>query len=146
MATRMVIDMARRGQQKHRELRAARKQTFDDLETPHGRYRPPERSEANRQEWYQPIDDTNTVRLEFHVWRDGGQIVEFVINIQTIATTGWETPEYIDCCHGHCHLHTVDGRTETLMTLNVVHDVETAFSMALEDAHTRASSLWEEGT
>lgn len=92
-----------------------------------------------------PVDDAATVRLANHIWRDGGLLVNFVINIQRIRPGGWETVEYVDCCHGHCHLHTADDRTESIMTLDTVHDVQAAFRAATETAMMRAGNLRGEG-
>lgn len=41
-----------------------------------------------------------------------------MINIQTIATTGWETLENVDCGHGHCHLHTNGQSRSSVSTMS----------------------------
>lgn len=61
-------------------------------------------------------------------------MVEFVVNLEIISASGWETVEYFDCCHGYCHLHTVSDESTPLAVhrLDEVHDVQTAFGEVTE--------------
>jgi hypothetical protein len=96
--------MPRRGQVTRNAVRRAQREAAKALESQQGSYEPPKGSAPSKQ-WEMPYDDSNTVRLQFFLWRDGGKIVNFVINVQVITAEGWTTVEYFDCCHGNCHLH-----------------------------------------
>ena len=70
------------------------------------------------------IDDAATMRLQNDIWRDEGRLVDFVFNLQVLGSSAWESAEYIDCCHGHCHHHPQNGtEPQTILSLNTVDDV-----------------------
>lgn len=120
--------MTRRKQQGRQKLRRAAQQALQSLDTRQGSYTPPDREECSSKQWEVPIDDAATIRLQYNIWRCDGRLVDFVINLQVITAQGWESVEYIDCCHGHCHHHPPHGADcRTIATLDVVADVQHAF-------------------
>ncbi len=77
------------------------------------------------------IDDAATMRLQTNIWRYEGRLVDFVFNLQVLGSSAWESAEYIDCCHGHCHHHPQNGtEPQTILSLNTVDDVERAYRVA----------------
>lgn len=132
--------MVRRGQQGKRAVRRAQRNVSEQLgSSEKGTYQTPDRSECIPQRWETPYDDANTVRLQFLLWRQDGRIAEFVVNVQVLASEGWDTVEYFDCCHGHCHLHAKNGTTaRTITRLDEIGDVEAAFRQVEREADGRA--------
>ncbi len=64
--------------------------------------------------------------------------MDFVINAQVLTAVEWETVEYVDCCHGHCHLHTrSDEPPRSISPLNSAEDVQGAYTVALALIHER---------
>lgn len=125
----IVVSMVRRGQQEQRELRKARREATDRVESSEGAYRPDRRNCLTRQ-WETAGDDSNTIRVQNLIWRRKGQLVDFVINLQELTSEGWETVEYVDRCHGSCHHHPQNGTTRVILRLDVVGDVQNAYRVA----------------
>ena len=98
--------MIRRGQQGRPEMRRAERAAAKEIESDRGGYRPPDRADCHTKQWITPGDDTYRLRLQTITWRQQGRLMDFVINAQVLTAVEWETVEYVDCCHGHCHLHT----------------------------------------
>jgi hypothetical protein len=140
--------VSRRGRQGKRELRKAARSAARKLSAPtEGAYKPCDRAECDEKRWETAYDDANTVRLQFFLWRKAGLITEFVVNVQVLASEGWETIEYFDCCHGHCHLHpkSREGRERTVMRLDEIDDVQRAFLQVEKEAHERGRIIRGEG-
>ncbi|TLF75797.1 DUF7718 family protein [Nocardia cyriacigeorgica] len=139
--------MVRRGQQNKRALREASKSAFEQLDSPHGTYAPPDREKCRYRQWDTPVDDLGTVRLQFNIWRANGQIADFVINVQVLTSDGWTSVERVDCCHGHCHLHVDndDENARSLYKLDGPADVEHAFSRVQVLADQRARIIRDRG-
>lgn len=94
-----------------------------------------------------PYDDAGTVRLQFLLWRQGGRLVDFVVNVQVIGADGWEIVEYFDCCHGNCHLHVKsDAEPRPILRLDRVDDVQRAFVQVEQEARDRVRIICDEGT
>lgn len=131
--------MRDRGKQKHREVRRAQREAIELIESEHGDYTPPDRDLCRYREWVATVDDAYTIRAEYRIWRLRGDLTEFVVNLQRITLDGdWETVEYIDCCHGHCHLHPVSGgETTHIAKLDDAADVEFAFLQVASILPTR---------
>lgn len=87
------------------------------------------------------------MRLQFIVWQRGKALVDFVVNVDVLGSEGWETIEYFDCCHGHCHLHTQNSDLEPrpIAQLDSIEDVRHAFAQVEQDARDRARIIREEG-
>ena len=102
--------MTRRNQQERRDLKRATKSASARLDNRQGTYRP-NRTGCTERQWVTSLDDSNTVRIEYRIWKRGG-LADFVILIQRLGTQGWDEVERFDCCHGHCHLHP-DGQAES---------------------------------
>lgn len=141
------LTVVRRNQQAKRELNKASKAAAERLDLPDGTYQPPAREDCQVRQWETPVDDLATVRLQFNIWRYGGRLVEFVVNVQRLSSNGWVDVERFDCCHGHCHLHidNAEGEILTIRTLNSVDDVKAAFLGAQNLADERARSIRDEG-
>ena len=139
--------MVRRNQQAKRELNKASKAVAEMLDQPDGTYQPPAREDCRARQWDTPVDDLATVRLQFNIWRHGGRLVEFVVNVQRLSSSGWADVERFDCCHGHCHLHidNAEGTIQTIRALNSVDDVEAAFLDTQKLADERARTIRDEG-
>jgi hypothetical protein len=139
--------VVRRGQQGKRAVQRAQRKVSELLDSSEqGAYQTPDRGECIPQQWEIAYDDANTVRLQFFLWREGGRIAEFVVNVQVLASEGWDTVEYFDCCHGHCHLHaTNDTDVRTIMRLDGIDDVERAFRQVDAESHNRARIMRGEG-
>ena len=77
----------------------------------------------------------------------GKALVDFVVNVDVLGSEGWETIEYFDCCHGHCHLHTQNSDLEPrpIAQLDSIEDVRHAFAQVEQDARDRARIIREEG-
>jgi hypothetical protein len=131
--------MVRRVQQGQQKLRKARRELTEKLESDKGEYRPPDRVECRYKVWETTGDDANTVRLQTHTWRRNSKLVDFVINAQVLTADGWETVEYVDCCHGLCHHHpqSATAPRQPIKRLDVVGDVQDAFSAAQELIYDR---------
>jgi hypothetical protein len=130
--------MIRRGQQGRRQLRRAERETAKRIETNHGSYSPPDRADCYTKQWITPGDDAYRLRLQTITWRHQGRLTDFVINAQVLTAIEWETVEYIDCCHGHCHPHTRnDESPRSIAPLNCVDDVQHAYTAAVALIHDR---------
>jgi hypothetical protein len=125
----IVVRMVRRGQHEQRKLRRARREVAEKLESDEGEYRPDRRNCLARQ-WETAGDDSNTVQVQSLIWRRKGRLVDFVLNLQVLTSDGWETVEYVDCCHGSCHHHPMNGETRSILRLDVVDDVQNAYGVA----------------
>lgn len=127
-------------------VRRAQREVAKALESQQGSYEPPKGSAPSKQ-WEMPYDDSNTVRLQFFLWRDGGKVVDFVINVQVITAEGWITVEYFDCCHGNCHLHPANDGVErqVILRLDSEDDVARAFDLACSEAEGRARIIRSKG-
>lgn len=122
--------VVRRGQQGQQKLRKAQREVAERLESAEGAYRPDRRHCLTRQ-WETAGDDPNTIRVQNLIWYRKGQLVDFVINLQELTSEGWETVEYVDCCHGNCHYHPQSGSaTRSILRLDVVADVQDAYRVA----------------
>lgn len=132
--------MSRRGQQGKQQLRRAQREVTAELESQRGEYQPPDHDRCNKKGWETPLDDANTIRLQFIRWSQGGRLVNFFVGIQVITMSGgWVNVEYYDCCHGHCHLHTQNGeQPQGIAQLDNVDDVRRAFAQVSRDADVRA--------
>ncbi|MCV6984436.1 hypothetical protein H7H78_02930 [Mycobacterium shinjukuense] len=64
------------------------------------------------------------------IWYRQGRLIDFVIKLQVLTSEGWETVEYVDCCHGSCHHHPYNGMTRAIVRLDVVDDVQNAYQVA----------------
>lgn len=131
--------MIRRGQQGRREMRRAEREAAKEIESDRGGYRSPDRADCYTKQWITPGDDTYRLRLQTITWRQQGRLIDFVINAQVLTAVEWETVEYVDCCHGHCHLHTRndDESPRSITPLNSVEDVQDAYTAALALIHDR---------
>lgn len=138
--------MTRRRQQITRALRRAQREVSSELDAPGGSYRPPKRHKCREKSWQVAVDDVNAVRLHYITWRKGSDLVDFVILVERIASTGWTEVERFDCCHGYCHLH-ADGRPskQPIYTLDKVQDVQKAFTQASREADIRAAIIRGKG-
>ena len=137
--------MVRRGQQGRRKQRQAQRAANAQLDSSQGTYRA-DRQDCRRRTWETPYDDANSVRLQFIVWNRGKILVDFVVNVQVLASQGWNTVEYYDCCHGHCHLHTQnpDLDPRPIAQLDAVDDVQDAFAKVEREATDRARIIRDE--
>ena len=89
-------------------------------------------------QWITAGDDAYRLRLQTITWRQHGCLTDFVINAQVLTAVEWETVEYIDCCHGYCHLHTRnDESPRSVASLDCVEDVQDAYTAALALIHDR---------
>lgn len=111
-------------------LREGERETAALLESTQGSYVRPPREQCKEKRWETPADDSNTIRTQTLIWTQNGRLVEFVVNLQVLTSDGWETIEYIDCCHGHCHRHSAGGAVQPIMQLDAVSDVKHAYSAA----------------
>lgn len=138
--------MVRRGQQGLQKLRRAERDAAAQLGSPNGAYRA-DRSGCRKREWETPYDDANSVRLHFILWHRGKTLVDFIVNVQVLASDGWDTVEYFDCCHGHSHLHpkNPDLEPRTIAQLDTADDVKNAFVQVEQEAHERARIIRDEG-
>lgn len=129
---RVTLTMMRRNQQDGREERRARRaaeQALDDQD--HGEYVPPARSECSPKDWYESIDDADTLRIEYRLWRKDGRLVDFAIILLGVDMDGeWVEVARMDCCHGYAHLHHVEGKTSAVKPLHTADDVPEAFEIA----------------
>ncbi|OBG83294.1 hypothetical protein A5699_04665 [Mycobacterium sp. E802] len=140
--------MVRRGQQGRHELRKAQREASRQIESSQGQYdaKQMRRRCGPPRQWESPYDEANTVRLQFFLWRFNGRLADFVINVQVLTSEGWETVEYFDCCHGHCHLHTQNGEVpRSFVRLDSIDDVQLAFAQVEGESHTRARIIRAEG-
>lgn len=127
-------------------MRRAQRATESALGAQEGSYRPPLDAGLPKQ-WETSYDDSNTVRLQFNLWRDRGKIVNFVINVQVITADGWISVERFDCCHGNCHLHpdNDDVAREVILRLDSEDDVQRAFEKVRPEAERRARIIRDKG-
>ena len=129
--------MVRRGQQKERAVRHARRAATDSLESQQGSYVLPDRDDCALKQWEMPYDEAYSIRVQYLIWRQAGRMADFVVNIQVLTSDGWVTVEYFDCCHGHCHHHHRDETVRaTVLRLDDEDDVSRAFQQVeglLED-------------
>ncbi|MBF6242730.1 hypothetical protein IU471_03925 [Nocardia elegans] len=139
--------MVRRGQQTKRALRRESKLALEQLDSPHGRYTPPNRDDCFYKQWEISIDDLRTIQLQFNIWRFDGQLVDFAVLVQRLGPTGWVSVERFDCCHGHCHHHAdnEEANPRSILTLNELADVEQAFLKVEEMADERARIIRDKG-
>lgn len=134
----IVSAMIRRGQQGRIQLRRAEREVAKQIESDRGSYSPPDRADCYTKQWITPVDDAYRLRMQTITWRQNGRLTDFVINAQVLTAFEWETVEYIDCCHGHCHLHPRNGEVpRSIAPLNDVHDVQDAYKAALALIHYR---------
>lgn len=138
--------MPRRGQQARNAVRQARRDAVKALESQRGSYTPP-RTVGPPKQWETSYDDSNTVRVQFILWRAKGKIVNFVVNVQVITADGWTTVERFDCCHGNCHLHSdnADIAPEVILRLDDEGDVQRAFAKVRAEAEHRARIIRGKG-
>ncbi len=138
--------MVRRGQQDKQAKRRAERQAAEQLGSDHGAYQVPEHDKCRQKQWESPYDNANTVRLQFITWHKGRKIASFVVNVQVLASTGWNTVEYFDCCHGCCHYHPKSGADpRTVLRLDAIEDVQRAFKLVEREADDRARIIRGEG-
>ncbi|AKS31177.1 hypothetical protein [Mycolicibacterium goodii] len=79
-------------------------------------------------QWEMPVDDGYSVRVQTHIWRYEGRLVDFFLDLQVLGPDGWITVEHIDCCHGYCHHHPLNGSdSRPIHRLDDVADVQRAF-------------------
>lgn len=137
--------MVRRSQQDRNEVRKASRDTDAALNSSQGTYRP-DRADCRQRQWDVPYDDANTVRLQFIMWNRGKVLVDFVVNVQVLASEGWDTVEYFDCCHGHSHLHTQNSELDprSVAQLDTADDVQHAFAQVEREADSRARIIRDE--
>lgn len=145
-ARRILSRMPRRGQQTRNAVRRAQRDTTNELESPQGNYTPPSTDDPPKQ-WEMTYDDTNTVRVQFNLWRAKGRITNFVVNVQVITADGWMSVERFDCCHGCCHLHVDNDETKSrpILRLDTEHDVKRAFDLVMAEAGARARIIRDKG-
>lgn len=139
--------MVRRHQQEQRELRRASKAASEELASPHGSYIPPDRDTCRHYQWETAVDDLATIKLYFRIWRLGGKLVDFVVMVQRLGSSGWVDVERFDCCHGHSHLHVdnAENETQSIHTLDCVEDVKVAFVKVEKAADERARIMRDKG-
>lgn len=139
--------MVRRNQQAKRELNKASKAAAESLDQPDGEYTPPNREDCHYKQWESSVDGLSTIRLQFNIWRQRGQIADFVINVQRLSSAGWVDVERFDCCHGHCHVHlsNAEGTVCSIRTLDDIEDVDKAFVESNFLADDRARTIRDEG-
>jgi hypothetical protein len=132
--------MSRRNQQGKQQLRRAQRELSVDLESQQGTYQRPDHGRCDEKRWEMPLDDANTIRLQFIRWSQGGRLVDFFVGVQVITpSAGWVNVEYFDCCHGYCHLHTQNGeQVQGIAQLDDVDDVRRAFDQVSRNALDRA--------
>lgn len=139
------MSVVRRSGKSKAEVRRAQRQITESLNSTQGLYCA-DRMQCDTKEWITPCDDSNTVRMHFLLWRNGSQVVDFVVNVQVLASSGWVTVEYFDCCHGHCHLHPKNGEDPvTIERLDHEGDVRRAFEKVIAEADDRARIIRDEG-
>ena len=73
-------------------------------------------------------------------------MVKFVVSFLALGPTGPTEVEYIDSCHGHVHLHHMNGTTPPLAKLDSTEDVQRAFDAIEPFTQDRARILTEKGT
>ena len=120
--------MTRRSQQGPKAVRQAQKKVEESLGSDQGQYQRPSREHCTFKQWEMPVDDGYSVRVQTHIWRHEGRLVDFCINLQVFGADGWITVEHIDCCHGYCHHHPLNGsKSRSIHRLDDVADVQRAF-------------------
>ena len=130
--------MIRRGQQSRRHLRRAEREAAKEIATDRGSYLPPDRADCHTRQWITAADDAYRLRFQTIAWRQKGRLTDFVINAQVLTADEWETVEYVDCCHGYCHLHTRNNESpRPIAPLNCVDDVQVAYTSAVALIHDR---------
>lgn len=67
--------MVRRGQKKKAELKRAAKDAA--LSAHRGSYQLPDRSECFSRQWHVAYDNSQTVRIQLNLWKQGAAIVDF---------------------------------------------------------------------
>lgn len=118
-----------------------------ELASPYGSYIPPDRSKCRHYQWEIAVDDLSTIKLQFRIWRLDGNLVDFVVIVERLTSSGWTPVERFDCCHGHCHLH-VDNDEDgprSIHRLDNVEDVEAAFIKVEKAADERARIMRDKG-
>jgi hypothetical protein len=96
-----------------------------------GSYQPPDRSECSQRAWYQSLDDADTIRVDHRLFRSGGRLVDFAILVLAVDIDGeWSERARADCCHGHVHLHHVNGEVTSIGPLHEDGDVARLFECA----------------
>lgn len=74
------------------------------------------------------VDDAYSIRVQTHIWRHEARLVNFFIDLQVFGADGWTSVEHIDCCHGYCHHHPLNGsKSRPILRLDDVADVQRAF-------------------
>ena len=142
--------MIRRGQQKKRDLRRAKKVADEQISQTRGTYQPPPREDCAERRYERPIGDEGLLQLLVMFWRHTGSTVDFVLIIQKRTWEAWENTARIDCAHGTCHVHYSDDApaSKHLLTLNSATDVKTAMAIALKEIDKIADMIMqgEEGS
>lgn len=116
--------MVRRGQKKHRHMRAGRDPARRASER--GSYEPQPREDCDEIPWAYAGDARFTSRVVRRIWHQRGVLTEFAASIQVLTADGWSEVERIDCRHGHSHLHESSGNVIHLDRLDRIEDVERA--------------------
>ena len=144
--------MIRRTQQKRSDEKRAQQSLLDGIaEQARGDYRAPDRSECSVKSWYSSLDDADTLRVDYRIWRLSGRLVDFVILLQVAVWDDWENVARVDCCHGHCHLHPPDderiggGESRSICRLDAVDDAAGAFDAAVEEIESAGRRLRQKG-
>jgi hypothetical protein len=144
---RYRLGVTRRNQQGRRELRKRERETEETLQSPLGGYQRPDRDDCHHKQYEVAYDDANSVRLQFNLWRSGGALVDFVVNVQQLTSDGWTSVEYFDCCHGHSHHHLRDESRDpvSIVRLDTENDVQLAFAQVNSIAWDRMRIIRDEG-
>jgi hypothetical protein len=130
----MLNSMTRREQQARRAERRARDELESALSGHVGEYTPPPRSECRSKNWYDAVDDADTIRIRVWTWRKGAVMVDFAIAVEVLDIDQWGVVARVDCAHGNCHLHPphdIKAR-EVLCWLRDVGDLRDAFQVAYD--------------
>lgn len=135
-----MFRMVRRGQSRRNELRRASAEREAELaeSQTYGDYRPPSRSECFEREFYLPVDDEATLRVDAWTWSDGRQMVDFSLTVRMMALVDgrweWQDLARVDICHGHAHLHILvknDDDARHLMRIDNVDHVQEAYQVGV---------------
>ncbi|RPE77864.1 MULTISPECIES: hypothetical protein [unclassified Frondihabitans] len=69
-------------------------------------------------------------------------MVDFAVIVKTQQLDGeWEEVARIDCCHGHAHLHHLNGTVTSLAPLHSWEDVNANVALALTAAQNYATTI-----
>lgn len=84
-------------------------------------------------QWYVAVDEPDTLRIHYRIWRRNGRMTEFLISLRYSALGTWKEAAYIDCKHGHIHVHVLVGDredTRSLRRLDSLEDVDAGYADA----------------